>query len=85
MITVYTKTVCGYCNVAKSCLRNNGFEFNEVNIEHDNEARNLIMEKGLRSVPQIFFGKEILIEGGADGLKKHTKETVQEKIDAYSK
>ena len=36
-------------------------------------------------VPLSDFGKEILIEGGADGLKKHTKETVQEKIDAYSK
>jgi|TARA_B100000085_G_C18524055_1_gene504929 glutaredoxin len=85
MITVYTKTVCGYCGVAKRWLKNNGFTFEEVNIEHDPEARNLLVQNGFRSVPQIFYNKKLLVEGGADGLKKETKETLQEKIDACSK
>ena len=43
MITVYTKTVCGYCGVAKRWLKNNGF-IEEVNIEHESEARNLLVQ-----------------------------------------
>ena len=66
-------------------LKNNGFTFEEVNIEHDPEARNLLVQNGFRSVPQIFYNKKLLVEGGADGLKKETKETLQEKIDACSK
>ena len=85
MITVYTKTVCGYCGVAKRWLKNNGFTFEEVNIEHDASARDLLVRNGFRSVPQIFFGNGVLVEGGADGLKKETKETLQEKINARSK
>ena len=85
MITVQTKTVCGYCGVAKRWLKNNGFTFEEVNIEHDASARDLLVRNGFRSVPQIFFGNEVLVEGGADGLKKETKETLQEKINARSK
>ena len=85
MITVYTKTVCGFCGVAKRWLESNGFEYSEVNIEHDEKARDMIVGSGYRSVPQIFYNGKVLVEGGAEGLKRETKETIQEKIDARSK
>ena len=70
----------------KRWLKNNGFTFEEVNIEHDASARDLLVRNGFRSVPQNrFLVNEVLVEGGADGLKKETKETLQEKINARSK
>ena len=86
MITVYTKTVCGFCGVAKRWLESNGFEYNEVNIEHDEKARDMIVGLGYKIFfTQIFYNGKVLVEGGAEGLKRETKETIPRKIDACPK
>ena len=85
MITVYTKTVCGFCGVAKRWLESNGFEYNEVNIEHDEKARDMIVGLGYLLKIQIFYNGKVLVEGGAEGLKRETKETIQRKIRCCSK
>ena len=67
MITVYSKNNCPFCERAKALLESRGVPFTEVNIENDAESRQMLLDKGLRSVPQIFHGYE-LIEGGFNGL-----------------
>jgi glutaredoxin len=69
MLTVYSKNNCPYCVRAKQLLESKGVEYTEVNIEKDPESRQMLVDKGLRSVPQIFHGYE-LIPGGFDGLSK---------------
>lgn len=69
MITVYSKNNCPFCDRAKQLLESKGVKYNEVNIEYDPESRQMLVDKGLRSVPQIFNGYE-LIEGGFNGLAK---------------
>jgi glutaredoxin 3 len=69
MLTVYSKNNCPFCVRAKQLLENKGVPFTEVNIEYDSESRQMLLDKGLRSVPQIFHGYE-LIEGGFQGLTK---------------
>jgi glutaredoxin 3 len=69
MLTVYSKNNCPFCVRAKQLLESKGVPFNEVNIEYDPESRQMLLDKGLRSVPQIFHGYE-LIEGGYNGLVK---------------
>ena len=73
MLTVYSKNNCPFCVQAKQLLESKGVEYTEVNIEHDTDARQLLVDKGLRSVPQIFHGYEI-IPGGFQGLSKQPQE-----------
>jgi glutaredoxin len=73
MLTVYSKNNCPFCDRAKALLESKGVDYVEVNIEKDPDARQLLVDKGLRSVPQIFHGYEI-IPGGFDGLNKQPQE-----------
>ena len=73
MLTVYSKNNCPYCVRAKQLLESKGVEYTEVNIEKDTQSRQMLVDKGLRSVPQIFHGYE-LIPGGFDGLNKQPAE-----------
>ena len=69
MITVYSKNNCPFCDRAKQLLESKDVPYTEVNIEYDQDARQMLVDQGLRSVPQIFYGYE-LIPGGFDGLNK---------------
>lgn len=84
MITLYTKPACPYCVSAKTWLTNNGFAFKEVDITADAAAYTLMKANGHRTVPQIYFNGELLVNGGFDGLKSHTPEQVQALVDARS-
>lgn len=73
MLTVYSKNNCPFCDRAKQLLESKGVQYTEVNIEYDPESRQMLVDKGLKSVPQIFYGYE-LIPGGFNGLAKQPKE-----------
>ena len=73
MLTVYSKNNCPFCVQAKQLLESKGVLYTEVNIEHDPDARQMLLDQGLRSVPQIFHGYEIL-PGGFQGLAKQSQE-----------
>jgi glutaredoxin 3 len=73
MITVFSKSNCPYCDRAKQLLESRGVKYTEINIEYDPDARQMLVDKGLRSVPQIFHGYE-LIPGGFDGLVKQSND-----------
>ena len=55
---------------AKNLLRNRDIEFTEVNIETDEEARDFVIAEGHRTMPQIYEGIELFVEGGFQGLKE---------------
>lgn len=67
MITVYSKNTCPFCDRAKALLENKGVAFNVVNIEETPDAREFLVDQGLRSVPQI-FKDGVLLPGGYQGL-----------------
>ena len=64
---IYIITVCPYCSAAKRLLKDRGFEYEEINIEHEGMSREkLVKLTGGRTVPQIVInGKPI---GGYDNL-----------------
>lgn len=64
---IYSRTVCPYCANAKSLLESKGIKFTEINIDMNAAGRDYLVEKGLRSVPQIFQGE--LHIGGFDKLQ----------------
>ena len=67
MIKIYTITICPYCSAAKRLFKARGFEYEEINIEHEGISREKLVElTGGRTVPQIIIdGKPI---GGYDNL-----------------
>ena len=67
MLTVYSKNNCTFCDRAKTLLESRGVAYNVINIEDQPEAREFLVDQGLRSVPQIFNGTTLL-PGGYQGL-----------------
>lgn len=72
-LIVYTKDDCPYCDMAKALLESRGIEYTTVNVAVRTEARDYLVEQGLRSVPQIFNGTT-LIQGGYQGLAAKPEE-----------
>ncbi|PIV90287.1 glutaredoxin [Candidatus Gracilibacteria bacterium CG17_big_fil_post_rev_8_21_14_2_50_48_13] len=61
---IYTTQYCPYCTRAKSKLGELGLEYTEIDITHDEEKRDELIEiTGRTTVPQIF-----LHIGGCDDL-----------------
>jgi mycoredoxin len=54
-ITVYTSTYCGDCHRAKQFMRERGVKFEEINIDEDLAAEQLVykVNDGLRKVPTL--------------------------------
>ena len=84
MLTVYSKNNCPFCDKAKHLLKTNGFEYNEIKIDEDPEAREWLIGQGHRSAPQIYLGEQLFVEGGYQGLAKLNAEQIQERIGAMN-
>lgn len=51
MMKLYTKTVCPKCLWVKSELQRNGIEAEMINIDHNEQAKQKIIDAGFFSVP----------------------------------
>lgn len=83
MITVYSKAGCGFCTAAKSLLESWEIQFEEVRIDQDDEAKKFVIGNGHKSVPQLYVGDELLVEGGFDGLRELSPEFINKKVENY--
>ena len=72
-LTVYTKNNCPFCDQAKALLESKGVTYNTINVESQPDARDFLVDQGLRSVPQIFNGTTLL-QGGFQGLAAQPEE-----------
>ena len=76
-VTIYTLNMCPYCNQAKALLDSKGVPYAEINLDGKNEELMALKNKtGLRTVPQIFIGKEFV--GGYSELSDLDQEGVLE-------
>jgi glutaredoxin 3 len=82
-ITLYTKDFCPYCVQAKKQLTDMGFEYEEVNIETDAKTRGWLMEQGHRTMPQLYHDGKLLVEGGAQGLAKLSKDEIKTALGEF--
>ena len=83
MITVYTKDLCGFCHMAINYLKENNLEFEEINIDHNPEARAFLKAGGHKTCPQIYYRSNILVEGGCNGLLALSKEQIEQSMQSY--
>lgn len=78
MLTVYSKENCPFCDRAKNLLKLKSIPFTEVRVDQDPEARQFIVERGHRTVPQIYLNGELFVENGYNGLSQMTDVAFQE-------
>ena len=77
MVTVYSKNNCPFCDQAKNLLKLKGIDYSEIKIDEDPTAREFVLSKGHRTVPQIYQDGELLVEGGFQGLQRQSNEFFQ--------
>ena len=70
MLKVYSKSNCPFCDRAKHLLTQKGIVYEEVRVDLNPEAREFIMQAGHRTVPQIYLGDQVFVEGGYQGLAR---------------
>lgn len=66
-IVVLGAKKCNYCEMSKALLNAKGIDYTYKDIEeYPEEYERMMLQQGLRSVPQIWFGSEYV--GGFDKL-----------------
>jgi glutaredoxin len=78
MLKVYSKAQCPFCDKAKNLLKLKGIEFEEVRVDLDTSAREFIVGRGHRTVPQIYLNDELYVENGYTGLSRLTESDFQQ-------
>lgn len=82
MITLYSKPNCPYCDQAKAWLTKNEIDYTVLDISKDAEAREFLINSGHKTVPQIYVGNQLLVEGGFTGLSKRDPQQLKEELNA---
>jgi len=60
-VTIYSADACPWCVKAKRLMDNNNIEYEEIKLEFDSpEFDELISRTKMQTVPQIFFGDELI-------------------------
>jgi len=80
MITVYSKPLCPYCDMAKQYLNKHGFEYEEIRVDTNPEAREFLINEGHRTMPQIYYKGKLLVAGGGQALMRMNPDHVRELI-----
>lgn len=52
-ITLYSRTVCQQCKATKRKMAKLGLAYTEINTEHDEDAAQLLRDKGYQQAPVI--------------------------------
>lgn len=84
MLTVYTKTTCKHCTATKAYLTQIGVSFKEINIQQVTEAHTFVKSRGHGTVPQIYFGDVLFVEGGNSGLQALSPDQVYARLREFN-
>jgi glutaredoxin len=66
--------------MAKQWLEKNGFEYEEIRVDTNPEAREFLLSEGHRTMPQIYNNGKLLVAGGGQALVRMNPNTVRELI-----
>ena len=73
VITIYTRALCAYCNLAKRLLKERGLVFREIDLTtQPNIERELLARTSQRTIPQIFIDDQFI--GGYRELASLSRE-----------
>lgn len=77
MYYIYGKDGCGYCSKAKQLATEKGLEWEYIDLTHFPLVIEEFREKGLRTIPQVFYGNPYRTGeyiGGYEEMVKHVGE-----------
>ncbi len=61
-VTVYSTSTCPYCNKAKQFLKDNGVEFESIDVSVNQEkAQEMVDKSGQMGVPVLDIDNEIVV------------------------
>ena len=66
--------------MAKQYLEKNGFEYEEIRVDTNPEAREFLINEGHRTMPQIYHKGKLLVSGGGQALVRMDPNMVRELI-----
>ncbi len=70
-IKVYSTPSCPYCYMVKDFLKQNGIQFEDINVATDHEAAHEMIEKsGQMGVPVVDIGGKIIVGFDREAIKK---------------
>ena len=79
-LTVYSKKHCPFCDQAKALLTKKNIPFEEVRVDEDAAAKDFIVKEGHRTVPQIYKGTKLFVEGGYTGLSRLSDSELKQRL-----
>jgi len=79
-LTVYSKKHCPFCDQAKALLTKKNIPFEEVRVDEDASAKEFIIKEGHRTVPQIYLGEKLFVEGGYTGLSRLSDSELKQRL-----
>lgn len=72
-VVIYRTQHCPYCDMAERLFESMGVDFEEIDVTHDTETREELVERtGRKTVPQIFIDDEAV--GGFESVQELKKE-----------
>ncbi len=70
-VKIYTTPTCPYCALLKSFLRNQGVEYEELDVSVDEKAREeMIKKSGQMGVPVVDIEGEIIVGFNQEALSR---------------
>lgn len=81
MITIYSKPNCPHCVAAKMFLENHNIPFQTVDVTQDEAALEFIRGRGHKTVPQLYVGESLLVEGGNSSLQKLSPDEIRDRVN----
>ncbi len=78
MLTMYSKEHCPACTKAEALLKSYNIPVDVIKIDSNDNAKNFILSRGFRTVPQIFKGDKLFVEAGYLGLAKMSEAEIKE-------
>ena len=72
-VKVYSLPACGACNHLKDFLKEEGIEYEEVNVANAENAKEMVEKSGQMSLPVTIVGDEVFL-GYNEEVKARLKE-----------
>lgn len=79
-ITIYSKSQCPNCEIAKNLLKSKNIDFVEVRVDLDPESRQFLIGQGHRAVPQFYREDELVLPGGYQELVNLNDDELKSKL-----
>jgi glutaredoxin 3 len=62
IVKLYTTPACPYCFTLREFLKENGVEFEEIDVSQDEKARDgMIKKSGQMGAPVVEIGEEVIV------------------------